>query len=232
MTERESARTEVWEWIKSNRGAFGPNGFTSQEIRGSEHPGILDALWALVTANILRPNAPSQRQFELTAFGAEAFNDDSPYDQSEFLRQVRIDAPCLDSDAEGYLALALNIIFTAPQAAVALLRAGLELEIGSLIAVYIAAGHQSSGRLRGQDLSGRISGIVSRLQSEMDSEDVSELNSCCTIVRLGGNRVLHPSGRMPGIDRTEVTTVFHAFRRLSALSSRAMKNKNAPLETY
>ena len=222
MTERLAATTEVWEWIKTNKGSWVTDEFTAQQISLSEDPEILDALWALVAANKLRPTASSQSQFRLTGFGAEAFGDEgSPYAEDEFVRKVSIDAPCIDADAEGYLTLGLSIISTVLQAAVALLRAGLELEVNSLIGAYIAAGHQTTARLRNRDLSERIAGIVIRLPNLLDSEEAKEFDSCCTTVRLGGNRVLHPSGGILEIDRTEVTAVFHAFRRMTTLSSGA-----------
>ena len=141
MTERQTVMQEVWDWIRTDKRSLEPNGFAAQDIRGSDYPEVLDALWALVAGNILRPNAPSQRQFQLTGVGAESLNDEwSPYAGSEFVRKVRIDAPFIDPGAAGYLALAVDIILTAPQAAVALLRAGLELEIDSFIGAYPATG--------------------------------------------------------------------------------------------
>ena len=96
MAERDDAIGKVWQWLKQNipSDSTPPFGITGQRIGGHRDPGIVDALWQLASAGILRIDGDPQ--FTFTESGRVAVQADiSPYDQPRYLKALDATSPSL-----------------------------------------------------------------------------------------------------------------------------------------
>ena len=231
MQQREEADAKVWTWLKEELPKQRSNGFTGSTGLDFSDPSILDALWRLVSAGILRPDG-STSQFILTGAGTELTqSDDSPYLASAFLESIVSTAEGLDDDAQGYLRLALDCLPSVPTASVALIRVALEAEVGSLIEQWETVVNKEPDKLLHQwNLGPRIARLVEVIRSSrlLDGEGADEFEAVCTVVRLAGNRVMHVKGGVVVPDAAEVSAVSHAFRRVAQLSSAAKQKCGVP----
>lgn len=216
-------KNDIWPWLIEHRESGQTPAFTAESFTGTREPWILDELWSLAGAGILRPEM-GLPQFVLTAVGVELTQDEnSPYSDSFYSRTLG-SASDIDEDSKGFFRMALDCLRVVPPASVALFRAALEREIDSLIDAYEASAKQGNVRpLHQRDLGKRIEELVKRIKSkqitEIDDELLVEFSSCCSLVRIPANRVLHSSGGLSSLDATEVSSVSHSFRRMAELST-------------
>ncbi len=120
--------------------------------------------------------------------------------------------------------MALECLKSVPAAAVGLFRAALEVEINSLVNQYEASSKgKGISALRRQGLGERISDLIERLRSKgiLGDEDLEDFEACCALIRLEGNRILHPRGGLPRTDAQLVAALSHSFRRIAEISTRA-----------
>lgn len=210
---------QLWGWLKE----WDPGReFDSQVITGSREDYVEDACWRLVSAGILRPTA-GNHQYKLTAIGAEILQGaESPYSTSNFFQSVTEKSSRLDEDSKGYFRIALDGLTASPHGAVALFRAALDAEIGSLIEEFEASskGGGRVNQLHKRDLGERIAELVKRTRGRgVDAVLMDEFEAACTQIRISANRVLHPDQGVPVVDATEICGVSHSFRRMSELST-------------
>ena len=222
---------QVWAWLAEALHSRGPDfQFNAQSIDGHVLPDTEDALWRLASAQVIRLGHQNT-QYVLTEFGVHALQDMNPeQSDSRYVGALEEYAPLLDPSALGYVKLALGCLPDRRQAAVALVRVAVELEVRTtLLEIVESLNSPSRGDqhvLRRGELAA-MSGALVRLARDRGllaaGDDVKDLESGIERVRISGNEILHPSSGIALVDSWGAHAVFHSFQRFASLASRVKK---------
>lgn len=233
MSESRNALATVWGWIKNNE-PTNPNPymrfeFTAQQVsqqlgKQGIDPHVLDALWQLVSSGILMPTT-STPQFRLSGWGERAIQQDtSPHEKHEFLEETQLVAPHIEPDSVAYLSLGLDCMYGTPAATIALTRVALEIEIDSVIDRLVESqnpGNTARRVLSNRNIATRVEELFKQIRSRdlMPQEDLKLFESHTNVIRISGNRILHPKSGMPLVDPLMVQSVLYAFRSFAHIAS-------------
>lgn len=141
-----------------------------------------------------------------------------------FLDALNTGASQCHPDALAYATLGVESAALAPQAALALVKAALVVEIESLIDAFVAR-YSINGSTRrllsNRDLTIRLKAVHDRLEDRalLPRDDLDRFLTCCELCASEADKALHPaSGSSEAMPNT-VGAVFNAFLELAVTST-------------